>query len=43
MQKWHSARDTVFREKARTMLIEEPLKDGCSGKNVDRNQKASRE
>jgi hypothetical protein len=33
----HGIKDTVVRDKARTMLQEEPLKHGCSGRNVRRN------
>jgi hypothetical protein len=36
----HSVRDKIIREKARTMLLQEPLKDRHSGRDVRQNQKA---
>jgi hypothetical protein len=37
----HGIRDTVIRDKARTKLQEEPLKDGRLGRNVRHNQNAT--
>jgi hypothetical protein len=36
----HRARDTVFRDQARTMYAE-PLKDGCSRRDIGRDLKAT--
>jgi hypothetical protein len=36
-------KDTVVRDKARTRLYQEPIKDGHSGRDLGRNQKASME
>jgi hypothetical protein len=41
VQEWHSTRDTIVRDKARTMLYEERRMDGLSGRNVGLNQNAT--
>jgi hypothetical protein len=39
----HGIRDMIIRGKARTMLQEEPLKDGCSGRNIGHKWNATSE
>jgi hypothetical protein len=43
MQEWHGIRDTVVMDKKRIRLTKEPRKDGRSGQDIRRNQKASME
>jgi hypothetical protein len=41
MQEWHSARDTVIRDKAKITVYKEPGKDRHSGRGVRCNRNAT--